>query len=366
AITTTSSTTAETAGTVEVHDLGEGVQSIRISTLSADGARNALTPALCAALSQAFAAVSARSGLRAVVLEGTDETFAQGGAEACEAMLSSGLVQAIAACPVPVLAACAGDAVDAGWWLASLGDQLVASEAGHYGYGPGTLGLQASQASLMRARHGAAFMGRAARQVPWSGRAWRASGCAFAVVPREQLSSQVAQWTQSLSDKPGEALRLLKAHLTQAQRAAAVPTWPLVGTGEALAAEPAVLSIDGHAVADVLRQFEEALESAQDKVTVYLFPYPLRDLHPNATEKSVRVWCAKDRAKAWRDALADRPLPEPTNAKDRERCQAKVDAALAIGRAWALRGTPALIRMDGKVLSGAMPVQDVLAWLNSQ
>ncbi len=114
------------------------------------------------------------------------------------------------------------------------------------------------------------------------------------------------------------------------------------------------------------RQFEEALESAQDKVTVYLFPYPLRDLHPNATEKSVRVWCAKDRAKAWRDALADRPLPEPTNAKDRERCQAKVDAALAIGRAWALRGTPALIRMDGKVLSGAMPVQDVLAWLNSQ
>ena len=131
------------AGTVEVHDLGEGVQAIRMSTLSADGARNVLTPALCAALAEAFTAVSSRAGLRAVVLEGTDEIFAQGDVEACAAMLSSGLVAAIAACPVPVLAACAGDAVDAGWWLASLGDQLIASEDGRYGYGPGTLGLQA-------------------------------------------------------------------------------------------------------------------------------------------------------------------------------------------------------------------------------
>ncbi|MBW8852705.1 MAG: hypothetical protein JF600_18235, partial [Xanthomonadales bacterium] len=213
---------------VEVHDLGDGIQAIRMSTVSADGARNVLTPALCAALAEAFAAVSARAGLRAVVLEGTDETFAQGDAEACAAMVASGLVAAIVACPVPVLSVCAGDAVDAGWWLASLGDQLVASEEGRYGYGPGTLGLQASQAALMRARHGASVALRAALDGAWSGARWREAGCAFAVSPRASLPSQVAQWTQALSDKPEEALRLLKAHLTQAQRAAAVPAWPVV------------------------------------------------------------------------------------------------------------------------------------------
>jgi 3-oxoacyl-(acyl-carrier-protein) synthase/enoyl-CoA hydratase/carnithine racemase/acyl carrier protein len=162
---------------------------------------------------------------------------------------------------VPVLVVCAGDARDAGWWLASLGDQLIASEEASLGYGPGTLGLQASQAALMRARHGASSVARAALQAPMSGAQWRSSGASFAVVPRAALSAQVAQWTQSICGKPEEALRLLKAHLTEAQRAAAMPAWPMEAAGDALASEPQVLRIDGVAVAEVLSQFEALLST---------------------------------------------------------------------------------------------------------
>ncbi|MBW8852706.1 MAG: hypothetical protein JF600_18240, partial [Xanthomonadales bacterium] len=45
AMTTIASPPTQTVGAVEVHDLGDGIQAIRMSTVSADGARNVLTPA---------------------------------------------------------------------------------------------------------------------------------------------------------------------------------------------------------------------------------------------------------------------------------------------------------------------------------
>ena len=47
--------------------------------------------------------------------------------------------------------------------------------------------------------------------------------------------------------------------------------------------------------------FAEALyveAKKNDNITIYTFLYPLA-IHPEAEAKSRKIWCAKDRTKAW-------------------------------------------------------------------
>ena len=56
------------------------------------------------------------------------------------------------------------------------------------------------------------------------------------------------------------------------------------------------------------RVLEQTLTSI-DNLTVYVFLFPIDQLHPEAAAKSRAVWCAPDRAKAWDEVMRTGAVP---------------------------------------------------------
>lgn len=84
-----------------------------------------------------------------------------------------------------------------------------------------------------------------------------------------------------------------------------------------------------------------------DNITVHTFLFPM--LSPDSTLKSRQVWCASDRAKAWRDWMVHRVSPSgPSN------CSTPIDRNLALGRKLGVSGTPAIFFTDGTRIPGAV------------
>ena len=94
-------------------------------------------------------------------------------------------------------------------------------------------------------------------------------------------------------------------------------------------------------------------------VTIYLFPFPLQSLHPNAVAKSTAIWCAKDRAQAWRDALTGGKLVGKGD------CENPIAANVALAERLGINGTPTLIARDGRLLPGAASADRISAWLDA-
>lgn len=86
-----------------------------------------------------------------------------------------------------------------------------------------------------------------------------------------------------------------------------------------------------------------------DNVTVYTFLYPI--LSPDSHERSRNIWCAPDRAQAWRDWMLDGKSPETAH------CDTPIQDNLALGRSLMVTGTPALFFADGSRVNGAMPAK---------
>ena len=92
------------------------------------------------------------------------------------------------------------------------------------------------------------------------------------------------------------------------------------------------------------------LEADLDKlenVTVYMFLYPLEQLHPKAPEISRKVWCSPDRVKAWDDYVKRKVMP--TAGSD---CPNPVDKIVEYGRKKSINGTPALVFASGERVGG--------------
>lgn len=81
-------------------------------------------------------------------------------------------------------------------------------------------------------------------------------------------------------------------------------------------------------------------------VTIYLYLFPLEQLHPQAKAKSVGVWCAQDRAKAW-DGLMRR------NEAVSGKCDNPIDRNVALAESLGINGTPTVILPDGSIIPGA-------------
>ncbi len=97
------------------------------------------------------------------------------------------------------------------------------------------------------------------------------------------------------------------------------------------------------------KRFERDVAALKD-VTVYTFLYPI--LGPDSTAKSRDIWCAKDRAAAWRGWMLDSTLP-PTAAAA---CDvAALDRNTKFGRQHRVTGTPAAVFEDGTRAPGAIP-----------
>jgi len=103
----------------------------------------------------------------------------------------------------------------------------------------------------------------------------------------------------------------------------------------------------------------EAELAQLNNYTLYVFLFPIEQLHPDATNKSKKAWCAKDRAKAWTDLMTNGQVPQ--NKGD---CATPIARNIELAGQWHINGTPALIFEDGRMVPGAIPKEQIEKFLS--
>lgn len=86
-----------------------------------------------------------------------------------------------------------------------------------------------------------------------------------------------------------------------------------------------------------------------DNVTIYVFMNPLVGLHPEARNISKKIWCSKDKGKAWREYLIS--SIEPTSDG---MCENPIDNTVNLSKSLGFDGTPMSILEDGSIVAGAV------------
>ncbi|MEW6682677.1 MAG: DsbC family protein [Nitrospirota bacterium] len=86
-------------------------------------------------------------------------------------------------------------------------------------------------------------------------------------------------------------------------------------------------------------------ELGQLDATVYVFLYPLAELHPLAYRKSVSIWCSENRIAALDAALGGQVVP----ARD---CEHPIDRTVTLGTRLGVRATPTIVLDDGRWIEG--------------
>ncbi|MEA2490006.1 MAG: polyketide synthase PksL, partial [Acidobacteriota bacterium] len=192
------------ASAVKLYDRGHGVFSLELS----NGAGSQVRPAL--------ERVRQEPSLKALILIGIEHAAAD--------------VHAIVSFPYPAVAVLRGDTRNGGFLAASLCDFMVCNEDARYGYAAAT----DAEAALLRERFGAAQADDFLQAVSLTGSELRERGWSCPIVPAAQVEARAEALALELANKPQEALRLLKQHLTYrlTELVAAVP--PL----DAIAQEP--------------------------------------------------------------------------------------------------------------------------------
>lgn len=89
-----------------------------------------------------------------------------------------------------------------------------------------------------------------------------------------------------------------------------------------------------------------------DNVTTYVFMIPI--LSPDSVEKSRNIWCAKDRAKAWKDYMVKGEKPAASSCDTRA-----LERNLAFSHRYKITGTPTIIFTDNARVPGALPAKEV-------
>lgn len=126
------------------------------------------------------------------------------------------------------------------------------------------------------------------------------------------------------------------------------------------------------------RQMEQNLNEV-DNYTMYVFLFPIAELHPAARAKAAAIWCSADRAKAFHTMLIEGRVEQTgaikgaasgvnsTNTEDTAKgeCEGNpLDAIQALGQSLGVQGTPTLIHKNGRRAPGAMPGQALDTWLD--
>jgi thiol:disulfide interchange protein DsbC len=102
------------------------------------------------------------------------------------------------------------------------------------------------------------------------------------------------------------------------------------------------------------KQLEKELEAVSD-ITVYVFLFPLQQLHPDAPRKARAIWCAPDQAKAWDELMLNGKQP-PEPATD---CRTPLADIAKLAAELNIHGTPGLVFGNGRVIPG-LPEPDEL------
>jgi thiol:disulfide interchange protein DsbC len=101
------------------------------------------------------------------------------------------------------------------------------------------------------------------------------------------------------------------------------------------------------------QQLEKSLLSVTD-YTMYIYLYPIAALHPQAPVKAHAIWCAPDRAQAWRDWMQEKKLP-PTKTCSGD----PIDSLQKLSDTLHINSTPTLFFANGTRLAGALPAADL-------
>ena len=202
-------TSQDTFRAVRLFGLREGVYAIEIhSTFDA-----AIEPLL-----QALNRLRGETSLKALLLIGRHADSWRGDRNAGNTAVERRLFTAVAVLPCPVIAAVPGDAVGAGFLLASACDFLVCSEDGQYGFTDTAAGIfpNTAEERFFRERLGDVvaddLLYRATR---YRGRLLHAKGLACRVVSPAQVEDDATRLAAELSRKSQLALSLLKTHLNR-------------------------------------------------------------------------------------------------------------------------------------------------------
>jgi thiol:disulfide interchange protein DsbC len=101
---------------------------------------------------------------------------------------------------------------------------------------------------------------------------------------------------------------------------------------------------------------EKNLVSLND-VTIYTFLFPIAQLHPTAKNKALNIWCSKNKNATWEDTMLRNAAPAAAQ------CDHPLDRNIALAAKLGINGTPTLIAADGRLAPGAMPSEQIEAWL---
>jgi thiol:disulfide interchange protein DsbC len=96
------------------------------------------------------------------------------------------------------------------------------------------------------------------------------------------------------------------------------------------------------------QQFEHELANINN-VTLYVFLFPLAELHPQARVHAHAIWCARDRADAWTHWMLERKDPGPAECKDDP-----IDQLQTLGADLNVTGTPTFFLVNGKRVEGTL------------
>lgn len=102
------------------------------------------------------------------------------------------------------------------------------------------------------------------------------------------------------------------------------------------------------------RQLEREFDKLSG-VTIYIFPFPLSELHPNAMAIAEDIWCSKDKATAWHSYVAF--SIKPTDGH----CDTPIERNIVLAKNYKIMGTPAIVFSDGTIALGAIPASAIQA-----
>ena len=103
------------------------------------------------------------------------------------------------------------------------------------------------------------------------------------------------------------------------------------------------------------KELQKELTKVND-VTIYTFLWPI--LSQDSVDKSKAIWCAKDRGKAWDDAMLKGVLP--TGKRD---CDTPLEKNGQLAQRFGLKGTPGIYLANGQQIGGYVPADKIEAAL---
>jgi len=96
------------------------------------------------------------------------------------------------------------------------------------------------------------------------------------------------------------------------------------------------------------RKLEQELQGFPN-ITVYIFLFPIAELHPDANRHAEQIWCAADAPTSWASWVLEQKAP--VEAK----CASTPIAELAaLGARLKITGTPTMFTVDGNRVVGAI------------